>query len=146
MLRILLILSAFIMLIIFIGCASSIQTQFIEDKTVTTVNKVWYRFEEEMKLFPAVAPQDSGVLILNDDSLEYIGKKYQVIMKDITKISFGKLVKKDNANDWVKIDYNDDQGNPHMAFFLDAGSMGWSGKMGGTLKMYDLIYQKYHKK
>ncbi len=135
----------FFILITIAGCASSIQTQVIDGISVTTVKKVWYRFDDVMSGLPAVAPQDSGMLVLNDDSLEYIGKKYNVTMKDITNISFGKLVKHDNFNEWVKIDYNDDDGNPHMAFFVDSGSFGWSGGMGGNLEMYYLFKEKYAK-
>ena len=134
-----------IMLLIFSGCSSSMRTQVIGGSTVITYDKVWYRYLDYRSGY--YAWQDKGALILNDESIEFIGNEYHIIIKDIIDISFGKLEKtlSTDPNKWVKIKYNDDEGKIRKALFVESGSLGWSGYLGGNKKMYETILQKYTK-
>ena len=132
-------------LLIFSGCKSSIETHAIGDSTVTTFKSVWYRHDDFRTGYWAW--QDKGALVLNDDSIEFIGEKYQITIKDIIDISYGKLTKtlSTDPSKWVKITYEDTGGNRNMALFAESGSLGWSGVRGGTQIIYDTIKQKYVK-
>lgn len=131
------------MLFILSGCQSPVQTQGIGDSTTTTYKSVWYRHDDFMtglKLW-----QDKGKLILNDKGIEFTGKKYHIEIDDIHGISYDRLSKTiiTDATKWVKIDYEDAEGNPHKAIFMDSAFLGYSGFLGGNKKMYETIKRKY---
>ena len=96
-----------------------------------TFGTVWYLPEEnrwrDMKM---LAMRDTGTLVVNDDSLVFNGKKEELRIANIKKISYGKQGR-DFINNWVKIDYQDGL----IAFFADGSWLGWGGIFGGTKKI-----------
>ena len=143
MLRYLYLFLVCFLLMLLSSCQPSVQTEKLGDTTVTTFKKVWYRYHDYRS--GKWAWQDKGALVLNDESIEFIGNEYHVIIKDIIDISFGKLEKtlSTDPNKWVKIKYNDDEGNMRKALFMESGTLGWSGALGGNKKMYEFIKNKY---
>ena len=94
---------------------------------------VWYR-NNEKKLASLKAMQDSGTLTVNGQKLSFIGKQSQVTIADIHNISYG-AQGADFVNDWVKVDYGDNQ----TAYFKDGSWLGWGGLFGGTRKLLNVI-------
>jgi hypothetical protein len=125
------------------GCQSAVQTEGIADPTATIYKSVWYRHEDFMKGLELW--QDQGALVLNDKDIQFVGKKYRIIIDEIQGISFGRLSKTiiTDSSKWVKIDYAYPEGNPKKALFMDAKNLGYSGWLGGNKKMYETIKQKY---
>lgn len=80
-----------------------------------------------------LAYRDTGKLIVQDDSLEFQGKKEKVVITRVRRITFGKQGR-DFVNNWVKIEYGD---GPVLstAFFADGSWMGWGGIFGGTKRI-----------
>ena len=78
-----------------------------------------------------LAFRDSGRLIIHETSLEYAGKKGQVIISNIKRVTFG-LQGRDFINNWVKVEYGADS----IAYFADGSLLGWGGVFGGTGNIY----------
>lgn len=99
---------------------------------------VWYRPDEnkwsDMNL---LAFQDSGLLIVKDDSLEFEGQKHKVTLTQIKRISIGKQGR-DFINNWIKVEYGDPPGTS-TAFFADGSWLGWGGAFGGTQRIFSAI-------
>lgn len=100
-----------------------------------TFEKVWYLPAPnewgDMKL---VAFRDVGTLVVNEDSLEFSGRKERLRIADVQRISYGKQGR-DFINNWVKIEYE----NGKTAFFADGSMLGWGGILGGTMKIFNAI-------
>tara|TARA_B100000029_G_scaffold157234_1_gene152474 strand:+ start:1330 stop:1833 length:504 start_codon:yes stop_codon:yes gene_type:complete len=100
---------------------------------IAKYSRVWYLPEENLwrdnrkNMF---AMRDSGTLVVNNDSLVFTGKKEEVRIANIKKISYGKQGR-DSVNNWVKVEYQDGL----TAFFADGSWLGWSGILGGTKKI-----------
>lgn len=89
-----------------------------------------------------MAMKDRGTLSFREKELIFQGKEYEVKIKDIKSISYGKQGR-DFVNNWVKIEYRTDDGEIKTAFFADGGMMGWSGIFGGTKKILNKITERY---
>ena len=98
-------------------------------------SKVWYLPEEnrwrDMNL---LAMRDTGILVVIDRSLEFQGRKEQVRITGVKRVSYGKQGR-DFVNNWVKIDYGDGK----QAFFADGSWLGWGGILGGTKKILNAV-------
>ena len=104
--------------------------------------KVWYLPDEnKWRDMNLIAFRDSGTLIVNDNSIEFKGKKGNVEIKNIKHISFGKQGR-DAVNNWVKVDYGEDPVKL-TAFFADGSGLGWGGIFGGTKKILSAIESIY---
>lgn len=102
--------------------------------------KVWYRPDEnQWRNMNMLAMRDSGTLVVNDDSLEYHGRKYKFLITDVRKIIYGKQGK-DFINNWVKIEYQAGK----AAFFADGSLFGWGGVFGGTEKILNAVRHLGH--
>lgn len=47
---------------------------------------------------------------------------------------------------WVKIQYEDESGTPHVVYLRDGSKFGWGGILGGTLALYKKIRSIYFPK
>jgi len=98
-------------------------------------SKVWYLPEEnrwrDMNL---LAMRDTGILVVVDNSLEFQGRKEQVRITGVKRVSYGKQGR-DFVNNWVRIDYGDGQ----QAFFADGSWLGWGGIFGGTNRILNAV-------
>jgi hypothetical protein len=81
-----------------------------------------------------LAFRDSGKLIVYEDSLEFTGKKGQVKISDIKRVTIGKQGR-DFVNNWVKVEY----GTDGKAYFADGSLLGWGGILGGTQSIYTAL-------
>jgi len=100
-----------------------------------TFKPVWYLPKEnEWSDMNLLAMRDSGSLIVEDNSLEFIGKKITVHITDIQKVSYVKQGR-DFINHWVKVEYQDGK----TAFFADGSLLGWGGIFGGTKKILGVV-------
>ena len=101
-----------------------------------TFRNVWYLpAENRWRGLNMLAMRDAGTLVVNEDSLEFNGKKEKVRITGVKRISYGKQGR-DFVNNWVKIEYQD--GN--TAFFADGSLLGWGGILGGTKKILNAIH------
>ena|SRR3989344_1603589 len=104
-------------------------------------NKVWYLpSENTWKDFNMLAMKDSGILTINDHSLEFLGKSTKIVIDNIQSVSYGKQGR-DFVNNWIKVRYIDENGKPAQAFFADGRLLGWSGVFGGTKRIFGLVKQ-----
>ncbi|MGH9365431.1 MAG: hypothetical protein ACRD1B_09240 [Thermoanaerobaculia bacterium] len=102
----------------------------------STFGKVWFLPEENRwRDMNMLAMRDAGTLVVNEDSLDFNGKKEKVHITDIKRISFGKQGR-DFVNNWVKIEYQDGK----TAFFADGSWLGWGGIFGGTKKILNAVH------
>jgi len=96
---------------------------------------VWYLPEEnrwrDMNL---LAMRDTGTLVVTDQSLEFQGRKEQVRITGVKRVSYGKQGR-DFVNNWVKIEYGDGK----QAFFADGTWLGWGGIFGGTKRILNAV-------
>ena len=100
-----------------------------------TFGTVWYLPEENRwRDMNILAMRDAGTLVVNDDALEFNGKKENAYITDVKRISYGKQGR-DFVNNWVKIEYQDGK----TAFFADGSLLGWGGIFGGTRKILDAV-------
>ena len=100
-----------------------------------TFGKVWYLPEENRwRDMNMLAMRDAGMLVVNDDSLVFHGKKEKVRITNIKRTSYGKQGR-DFVNNWVKIEYEDGL----TAFFADGSWLGWGGIFGGTKKILHAV-------
>jgi TIR domain len=101
-----------------------------------TFSTVWYISREnvinEMKV---LAFDDTGILTITNDFIDYKGGKYKVKIPKLSVkfISMGKQGR-DFVNNWVKILYVE-QDKVRTAFFADGSGAGWGGMFGGTKAM-----------
>lgn len=100
-----------------------------------TFTNVWYLPEEnrwrDMNL---LAMRDTGVLVVNEESLEFQGRKEKVRITGVKRVAYGKQGR-DFVNNWVKIEYGDDK----QAFFADGSWLGWGGIFGGTKRILNVV-------
>ena len=119
------------------GCAKSEHiSKTVGGEKIDTFSAVWYRDHERTSGYWAF--QDEGALIIGEDTLEFIGKKNHIVIRDVKNIAYRKQGN-DFANTWVVIDYKDENGVIKQAFFFDGGEMGWGGARGGTRKIFDVV-------
>lgn len=99
--------------------------------------KVWYR-PNELKWYDLSlrAYKDTGTLFVRENSIEFQGQKYSVMLAKVQRITFGKQGR-DFVNNWVKIEYNDSALS--VAFFADGNQLGWSGVSGGTERILHAV-------
>lgn len=104
---------------------------------VIDLEKVWYRSDvNRWRDLQFLAMQDTGILTVDKLALNYHGKKENVCIFDIKRISLCKQGR-DFVNTWIKIEYQIDK----TAYFADGGYLGWRGTFGGTRKIYQLLCQ-----
>jgi len=84
-----------------------------------------------------LAYQDVGKLIVGESQVTFKGAKREIVIDQIRRVSYGKQGR-DFVNNWVKIEY-DEGGSPHVAFFADGNSLGWSGVLGGTARILEAV-------
>lgn len=106
--------------------------------TGTTFTKVWYSpklsgWKRWLRFF---AWWDKGTLVVNEDSLEFHGRKEKIRITDIKKISYGKAFS-NRWNYWVKIEYGDGR----QAFFIDGSWLGWGSVFGGNKRIWQAVIQ-----
>ena len=80
------------------------------------------------------ASRSTGTLTVSDESVEFICKDKHIQIASIKHVSIGKQGR-DFINNWVKIEYQ--EGN--IAFFADGSSLGWSGILGGTKRIFNAV-------
>ena len=101
----------------------------------STFRSVWYLpAENRWRDLKMLAMRDSGTLVVNEDSLEFTGKKEKVSITGVKRVSYGKQGR-DFANNWVKIEYQDGE----TAYFADGSLLGWGGIFGGTKKILNAV-------
>jgi len=101
----------------------------------TTFSKVWYLPEENRwRDMNMLAMRDVGLLVINNDSLEFHGRKETIYIAGINRITCGKQGR-DFVNDWIKVEY---QGG-NTAFFADGSWLGWGGVLGGTRRILEAV-------
>ena len=101
----------------------------------STFRSVWYLpAENRWRDLKMLAMRDSGTLVVNEDSLEFTGKKEKVSITGVKRVSYGKQGR-DFANNWVKIEYQDGE----TAYFADSSLLGWGGIFGGTKKILNAV-------
>jgi hypothetical protein len=94
----------------------------------TEFHNVWYRPEKNhWHEVTVIAMRNVGTLIVNEDSLEFRGKRETVRVTDVRRVSYGKQGK-DRVNNWVRVEYGDGM----SAYFADGSRLGWGGIFGGT--------------
>ena len=99
------------------------------------LGKVWYLPEENRwRDMNILAMRDAGTLVVNDESLEFHGKKERVHITGVKRVSYGKQGR-DFVNNWVKIEYGDGK----TAFFADGSWLGWGGIFGGTKRVLNAV-------
>lgn len=81
-----------------------------------------------------LAFSDVGTLVVGENYLEFKGKKENVHIANIRRISYGKQGR-DFVNNWVKIEYDNDK----TAFFADGDRLGWKGIFGGTEQILEAV-------
>jgi len=79
--------------------------------------------------------RDSGRLVIDDESVQFIGSHGRVDISNIRRVSIGQQGR-DIINDWVKVEY----GQNDLAYFADGSYVGWGGLLGGTVKLYAALY------
>ena len=96
-----------------------------------TFDNVWYRNPKKrwrLRVF-----DDTGKLIVHDDSLEFQGKKQTMVITQVKRISSGKQGT-DFVHEWVVIEYGEGPA-PSIAVFTDGSQLGWGGTFGGTKRI-----------
>ncbi len=99
----------------------------------TTFSTVWYLPDENRWLDP-LAFDDVGSLTVTEDAAIFTGKKAEVRIANVSRISYCKQGR-DFINNWVKIEYD----NGKLAFFADGSWLGFGGMHGGTKKILDAV-------
>ncbi len=101
--------------------------------------KVWY---SRMKTSPTIPVYDDrGKLIIWDDSLEFQGKKGQLLIQDVRKISLRNLhMTPFDFNTWVVVEYGVES-DISTALFIDGRWLGWASVFGGTRNIFDAVRQ-----
>ncbi|HVS91340.1 MAG TPA: hypothetical protein VHE59_04860 [Mucilaginibacter sp.] len=111
------------------------------DKYVT--ENVWYLpSENTWKEFQYMAMKDIGKLIIESKGITFSGSKTNLFINRPVSITYGKQGR-DFINKWVKIEYQDQQGDLMQAYFADGNNRGWSGIFGGTKKLHRLLLDLY---
>jgi hypothetical protein len=101
-------------------------------------DNVWYLSGDSIwRIFRLLAYQDVGKLIVGDSQITFKGAKTEILIDRIRRVSYGKQGR-DFVNNWVKIEY-DTAGISHIAFFADGNSLGWSGVLGGTARILEVV-------
>src|SRR5262245_4218255 len=101
----------------------------------STFAGVWYLPEENRwRNMNLLAMRDTGLLVVNDESLEFQGRKEKVSITGVKRVSYGKQGR-DFVNNWVKIEYGDGK----QAFFADGSWLGWGGIFGGTKRILNAV-------
>ncbi len=97
--------------------------------------KVWYLPEENrLHDMNMLAMRDVGTLVINDQFLEFLGRKEKIVIAGITGLSYCKQGR-DRINNWVRVEYGDGK----QAFFADGSWLGWGGILGGTRKILGAV-------
>lgn len=105
----------------------------------TQFTQVWY-FPRAKKWYDLnlLAYEDIGVLtVLDNNTLEFRGRRCGVSITNIRRVSYG-MYGRDFINHWVKVDYGDGA-KPAVALFADGDAVGWSGVLGGTKRIFDVV-------
>lgn len=106
---------------------------------------IWYLpSENTWKDFDIMAMKDIGTLIFESEELVFKGDKYEVSIKEVLSIFYGKQGR-DFINNWIKIEYKSENGEIKTAFFADGEMMGWIGIFGGTKRLLKKIKNQYLK-
>ena len=100
-----------------------------------TFVSVWYRPNENRgRNYGILAMRDIGTLEVMENLIRFNGRKEQVLVQNIQRISYGNQGW-DWVNPWVKIEYQDGE----TAFFADGRILGWSGIFGGTRQILTAV-------
>jgi len=100
-----------------------------------TFDNIWYLpSENRWRDMQMMAFRDAGRLIVRDNSLEFQGKKDNVTITNIRRVSCGRQGR-DFMNKWVKVEYGDGA----TAFFADGSMLGWGGILGGTNRIFEVV-------
>jgi hypothetical protein len=106
----------------------------------TVLDSVWYLpSENSWRKLNLLAFRDSGRLSIGDGTLEFQGRKGQVTITGIRRVSIGKQGR-DFINAWVKVEYGD-PASPSTAYFADGSLLGWGGVFGGTRRLLRCLSQ-----
>ena len=122
------------------GCSTA-PIQINENTTIPQIfEEVLYRSTLEKPGFFVMT--DKGTLTINNDSLEFIGDKENLLINytDVKSISFGKLGS-DIFNNWIVVDYGE-QNPPSYAVMTAGKSLGWSG---GSDNIFSMIKHAINK-
>jgi hypothetical protein len=105
-----------------------------------TVDRAYYLSRENSwSEFKPLAYDDVGRLVVSDAKIVFQSASRSIVIDQIRQVSYGKQGR-DFMNNWVKVEYLD--GNtPSIAFFTDGGSLGWSGFLGGTARIFKAMKQ-----
>jgi hypothetical protein len=113
--------------------------------------KVWYR-ERPARLVDLVPTwkgrktvfQDIGLLIIRAEGIEFVGKKFQIQIKNIEKLSRGRQGI-DLACEWVKIEYEEDN-NQRMALLANGQYLGYAAVFNQNDELFEAIRDTYNVK
>lgn len=112
---------------------------------MSKISSIWFLpSENTWENYDLLAMKDRGTIIFEVNELVFKGSKYQLYIKDISSISYGKEGR-DFVNNWIKIEYLSKNGIAKTAFFADGRILGWSGIFGGTKKILKKIEKMYLK-
>jgi len=111
---------------------------------MTVFENVWYLpSENTWKDFQIMAMKDTGTLSVDQGYLTFKGKTINLTIKQAISIGYGKQGR-DFINNWVKLEYYDNNNEIQQAYFADGNKGGWSGILGGTKKIFNLLKANYN--
>ncbi|MGY4535647.1 hypothetical protein ACVW0P_000041 [Mucilaginibacter sp. UYNi724] len=114
------------------------------DNRLNQLINVWFLpSKNTWKDFQVMAMKDIGTLCFYADGITFEGGETNIKIKTIFEISYGKQGR-DFINKWVKIKYYNHLDELSEAYFADGNNRGWSGILGGTKKMYNLVKNLYN--
>ena len=108
--------------------------------------KVWYR-QKPLGVADLLSPwkrgnrNDIGLLIIRAGGIEFIGKKSQIVIKNIKKLSRGRQGV-DLASEWVKIEYEGDD-NKRIAFLANGQYFGYAAVFNQNDELFEAIRETY---
>jgi hypothetical protein len=111
---------------------------------MNTIENIWYLpAENTWKDFQVMAMKDIGTLFVYPNGLEFKGKDTDLAIKQALSVSYGKQGR-DFINNWVKLEYYDNNNEIQQAYFADGNNRGWAGIFGGTKKIFNLLKTIYN--
>jgi len=110
---------------------------------MSALNNVWYLSSENTRQKKQVmAMDDIGTLNISPGVLSFRGAKTEIIITGVISISYGKQGR-DFINNWVRVEYHDNNDELLHAYFADGNNRGWSGIFGGTKNIFKHLKEVY---
>ena len=98
---------------------------------------IWYSPRKSWNDLHLLTYRDVGTLTISGKSLKFQGQHQTIVIENILRLSYGKQGR-DFVNNWVRVDYGSST-SPSTALFADGNVRGWSGVLGGTKRIFDVL-------